>query len=101
MPYDETITQTKITTLEQKNQDLRSLVQEVEKILMSLRQLLDIREQDKEADGTPKIDGNGSPVFINIMPIDQDTMERLTPARRTTVYDKMIAAADIVLAKTA
>jgi len=101
MPYDEAITLAKITELDKKRRTLRNLESDVAKIIATLQHLLDREEQDKEVDGTPKVDSKGLAVLIKVMPIDEDTLEKLTPARRIVVFDKMIVAADAALAKTA
>ncbi len=101
MPYDEKIALAKIGELNQKQKALRILEHEISNITNSLQQLIDIQEQDKEANGSPKFNEKGQPVMIKVIPIDRDTLEKLSTARRTAVYDKMIVAADAVIAKTA
>lgn len=101
MPFDEIIALAKIEALLQKNRDLNKLEHDTANVINSFQELLDVQEQDKETDGTPKTDQRGQPILIKVMPMDQNTLEKLTTARRNTVYDKMILAADAVLARTA
>jgi len=99
MVFDQSTTLEKIRALNEKIRLLRLLESEAAQVIDNLQNILDREVRDLNADGTQKLEPDGTPKMKIIVPKDLQTREIIVAARRNTIYDKMIVDATAILAK--
>jgi len=112
MPYDDQVTIDKIELLELATRKCNAYRNKARELLEAFGEIQDIvtpeqtsKEQDKNPDGTPKFDGNGRPVLIDVVipevreiPKDRRTFGgKFTDATRSAIQTDAVAGADKLL----